>query len=382
MMDAIIIQKTLKKAEDLLASQNILLQKATESNDEISGSTMNEHSTILGDNSIQFIDLNGVGSGSQSISADQLEEMLSELNSKEFVPVLGNRDDPSFISDYSCNSRQEMLAEFGGSSQIKTLALKLMWPQILVALMLYALMVVSLWIMRRSQRLSQSLMVDRNNMISNLTHELKTPISTISVALEAIENFEVINDKEKSLSYIRTAREVVHQLSGSVDKVMQFVILDHGSLDMDISPFDLRQVCEQVLDVLAPQMEAAGIRATLEGQQSIIKADQGMIRSVMVNLIDNAIKYGKAGGEIAIVLEETGTEVCIRIEDNGMGIQKAEQVKVFNRFYRVAPGDGHNVKGQGLGLSYVKEIVEAHGGAIHLQSSAGEGSTFEIILKK
>lgn len=249
---------------------------------------------------------------------------------------------------------------------------------ILITLFLLMLFSLALYIIFKQKRLSEM----KNDFVNNMTHELKTPISTISLASQMLSD-RTIPDEQKNLVQIsRIIKTESSQLGFQVERVLQMAIFDHGQLKLKSEQLDLHDVIETVAQNFLFQLEKREGKVEFfpEAEQTIILGDSMHITNVVSNLIENAIKYTQRSPEIKI---ETGNDedtILLSVTDNGIGIGKEDQKRIFDKFYRVPTGNVHNVKGFGLGLSYVKLIVEQHGGTIGVKSEPGKGSRFEIHL--
>jgi len=222
----------------------------------------------------------------------------------------------------------------------------------------------------------------KNDFINNMTHELKTPISTISLASQML-NDKSIPAKSKNLGYIsRIIEDESKRLGYQVEKVLQMAIFDRGKIKLKLRPVDIHDLIQGVVNNFSIQMEKKGgqIYEELNAAEAVLKLDIVHFTNVISNLIDNAIKYSNENPEIRINTETRNGKLLIRIKDNGIGIRKEDQKRIFEKFYRVPTGNIHNVKGFGLGLSYVKKIVEAHNGNIRIRSEPNQGTEFEICL--
>lgn len=221
----------------------------------------------------------------------------------------------------------------------------------------------------------------KNDFINNMTHELKTPIATISLATDALNNPLVKNDDEKYKNYTRILKEENHKLNIHVERVLQMAMLDKGELQLNKQPVDVVAIIQHAIDTfkLQAQEQNAKINFTPSQKEIIINGDKYHLLTVFCNLIDNALKYSNKNCEISISAAQNSSGTAIFIKDNGMGIDPALHEKVFEKFYRVQGGNLHDTKGFGLGLSYVRSIITAHNGTITLQSEKGKGS--EFILK-
>jgi two-component system, OmpR family, phosphate regulon sensor histidine kinase PhoR len=222
----------------------------------------------------------------------------------------------------------------------------------------------------------------KNDFISNMTHEFKTPISTISLACEMLSDKTIEKSAERSGKYIKMIGDENKRLSILVENILQTAILDKGEFKLKIQSINIHNLIEQTIDNIKLQVEnkEGEIVTQLNANEPIINADRVHITNIVFNLIDNALKYSNEKPKIIIRTENNGTGILISVNDNGIGISKENQKRVFDTMFRVHTGNIHNVKGFGLGLSYVKAIVEKHGGNVTLDSEVEQGSTFTIYL--
>ena len=263
------------------------------------------------------------------------------------------------------------------SPEVKQQALLNVWPQAVFAVLLFALLLSGIVMLQYSYRKRQELLAQKNSLISNLTHELKTPVSTVAVALEAIEMFNA--DPEKSKQYIQTSRKEIERLTDTIDMVMQLSLFDQNAAVYQFETVDLHSMAETVLELMEPKIAAAAMLCALESDGPLMAdVDRTHFQNALINLVDNAVKH--ADGKLAIRLEKAGDTAKVIVRDSGPGIDPKYQAMIFDRFYRVTDGDQHNTKGHGLGLSYVKEVVEAHGGSIAVKSELAHGAQFEITI--
>jgi signal transduction histidine kinase len=228
----------------------------------------------------------------------------------------------------------------------------------------------------------QKLAIIKNEFISNISHELKTPIATVSVAIEALKNFGGIQSPEKTREYLDISSSELQRLSLLVDKVLKLSMFENKVLELKKEKFDLRELIEEVLFTMKLQFDKNNATVNLEtdGNNFIVGADKLHITSVIYNLIDNALKYSKSNPEITIALKAKNKHVELSVTDTGIGIAKEYQNKIFTKFFRVPVGDLHNTKGYGLGLSYVSQVLKRHQGFIEVKSKLNEGSTFIVFL--
>jgi two-component system phosphate regulon sensor histidine kinase PhoR len=222
----------------------------------------------------------------------------------------------------------------------------------------------------------------KNDFINNMTHELKTPISTISLACEAMGDPDINRAGRLMDNYVKMIAEENKRLGLLVENVLQTAILDKGDFKLKTEQIDISQVLEKVTQSLGMHLDRKKGKIDLKynTERLLLEADPVHITNVMYNLIDNAIKYSKTEPHISITVSETDKGMCIELADNGIGISKDQQKRIFEKLYRVPTGNVHNVKGFGLGLSYVKAIIDKHLGTIKVESELGKGSKFLITL--
>lgn len=222
----------------------------------------------------------------------------------------------------------------------------------------------------------------KNDFINNMTHEFKTPISTISLAVEVMKDNEVKKDSGKMNRYLSIIQDENRRLGTQVEKVLQMALLDKGDVKLKLEHVNIHETIEQVLHNLSVQIEQKNGTVTLEldAENPEIEADDVHLTNIIYNLLDNANKYSPECPEITIKTENVDDYLKITIADKGIGMTKDQVNRIFERFYRVPTGNLHDVKGFGLGLSYVKKMVESHQGIIQVESKPGEGSQFEVYL--
>ncbi len=228
----------------------------------------------------------------------------------------------------------------------------------------------------------KKLSIIKNDFINNMTHELKTPISTISLACEALSDQDIGKTEASRHRFVNMISDENKRLGTLVESVLQSAVIERGELKLKKSTVQLDQVIESAVQHINIQVQKRDGSLTIDNQapESKIFADKVHISNVFFNLLDNAIKYTAGAPQIKIEVTKLVGGVLIKVKDNGIGIAKEHQNKVFEKLYRVPTGDRHDVKGFGLGLSYVKSIIESHDGDISLESALGKGSTFIIFL--
>lgn len=223
----------------------------------------------------------------------------------------------------------------------------------------------------------------KSDFINNMTHEFKTPIATIQLASDALNNEKVIANQDQIRYYSGIIKEENRRMNKQVEKILQAAQLERDEIKLQLKKIDVHQIIAKVAEHTKLQMEEIGaeFETQLQAQSTFINADEVHFTNIIYNLIDNAIKYSKDNPLIRVSTLNNGNQIQIRIQDNGIGMDKDTQGHIFEKFFRAHTGNIHNVKGFGLGLTYVKNIVEAHRGKIEVQSEAGVGSTFTLFFQ-
>ncbi|GAB4021177.1 HAMP domain-containing sensor histidine kinase [Spirosoma koreense] len=218
----------------------------------------------------------------------------------------------------------------------------------------------------------------KNDFINNMTHELKTPIATVTAAVDALQHFGALNDPQKTQTYLTISRNNLQRLADLVEKVLNLAVDEKRDFVLHPEPVTLAALVEELLT--NHQLRAAKpVHFTLHiPPETVVTVDRIHFSNALDNLIDNAIKYSQDQVTISIVARQQDRQWQLTITDNGTGIPKAYQSAIFDRFFRVPTGDLHPVKGFGLGLAYVRQVVERHGGTIRVHSEPGKGSVFTI----
>jgi signal transduction histidine kinase len=225
----------------------------------------------------------------------------------------------------------------------------------------------------------------RNDFLNNMTHELKTPISSVAIALEMIQDERHKLSDEKKRDYARIAQGELKRLTLLVEKVLKMAAFDKGEIQIKREHFQASSWLQDILASMRPVFETAGAQVNISVDPEALQlyADKTHITNILTNLVENALKYNdKPEPVINIAIGEEGNDTVLSVTDNGRGIPAAYVSKVLDKFFRVPAGDQHDIKGYGLGLSYVKAAVELHGGTIAVKSALGQGSTFTIHLPK
>jgi two-component system, OmpR family, phosphate regulon sensor histidine kinase PhoR len=223
----------------------------------------------------------------------------------------------------------------------------------------------------------------KSDFINNMTHELKTPLATISLAIDALTNEKVIHDADKIKIYSSMIKEENKRMNKQVEKILQAARLEKEEIRLTLQKLDAHQIISKVAHnmVLQVQEKNGSIDLRLAATDPMIDADEVHFSNIIFNLLDNAMKYSTEAPKIFVETLKHGNGMfTIKVKDNGIGMDRETQSRIFEKFYRAHTGNIHNVKGFGLGLSYVKAIVDAHDGKIKVESNPGKGSTFTITL--
>lgn len=222
----------------------------------------------------------------------------------------------------------------------------------------------------------------KNDFVNNMTHEFKTPISTIALACEALNDNEINKTPQLFNNYIGIINHENKRLGTLAEKILQTAIIDKGYLHLKIEPIDIKQVLQKIISNFSLQIEKrkGHLQQLYNTEHTIIHADKIHITNVFYNLLDNAVKYTVGVPVIHIVVNAKNDGVVVAIKDNGIGINAANQKKIFEKLYRVPTGNIHNVKGFGLGLHYVRAIVDMHKGDIQVESELKKGTTISVFL--
>lgn len=251
---------------------------------------------------------------------------------------------------------------------------------ILFTLIIIAAFYLTVRTMLRQKKLGEI----KNDFINNMTHEFKTPIATISLAVDAMKNERVLQDREKIEYFRGIIKEENQRMNRQVETILKASQLERQEVELNLKPLHVHEVIKHVVDNFALQLQEKNGHAELllQAENDLIDADEVHFSNLVNNLVDNAVKYSKENVpvQLRISTQVDGRRLMMRFEDNGIGMNKETVKRVFERFYRAHTGNLHNVKGFGLGLSYVKTMIEAHHGEIKVESVLGKGSTFVIHL--
>jgi two-component system phosphate regulon sensor histidine kinase PhoR len=257
-----------------------------------------------------------------------------------------------------------------------------LWGMLLISIILIIVIVYSftytITTIFRQKKLSEM----KNDFINNMTHEFKTPISTISLACEALSDRDIVRAPEFTENYINIILEENKRLATMAEKILQTAVIEKGQLKMKRERIDLHEVITDVIKNIRIQVEIKDgvIQKQCKAANPVLLGDKVHLTNLVYNLLDNANKYSPRKPVITVRTENTSNGILLTIEDRGIGISKGEQKKIFDKLYRVPAGNIQEVRGFGLGLSYVKAIVEEHHGRIILDSEINKGTTFKVFL--
>jgi two-component system phosphate regulon sensor histidine kinase PhoR len=259
---------------------------------------------------------------------------------------------------------------------------RIMLP-IIFSLLLLGITILAFVVLYRNLARQKRLGEIKNEFISNISHELKTPVATVGVAIEALKSFNAMQDPQRTKEYLDISTNELQRLSLLIDKVLKLSLFEKKEMELSYEDINLEEIVEEVLLSLKLQFEKHQAAVTLNTTGDLnLKGDRLHLQSVVFNLLDNALKYGKENPVIHIELIEKDNEIVFTIKDNGIGIAPEYREKVFEKFFRVPHGNLHNAKGYGLGLSYAVQVIQKHQGNITVQSQLGSETTFIIHLPK
>jgi two-component system phosphate regulon sensor histidine kinase PhoR len=253
---------------------------------------------------------------------------------------------------------------------------------IVFTLALIGLFIYFLYMVYRQKKVAQI----KDDFINNLTHEFKTPIFSIGLAAGLLKRNEFINTQQHLNKYVTLIETEKTRLENHVNKILQMAMIDSGNFVLDKKQLDVHALIESVVSDFALALDGKGghVDLQLNASNATIKGDEVHLKNVIFNLLDNALKYTNLPPVIKIETEyiskKEGNKIAIAISDNGIGMDEEVQKNIFSKFYRGHSGDVHDVKGFGLGMSYIKSIVEAHKGSITVESAPGKGTSFHLTL--
>lgn len=333
-----------------------------------------------------------LGLADDSLSIDTVRLLYTEKLQTEGLTVPFDLQDGDEIADAGGVTTRPVLVNMLGSQYFtasfpayRTFLLGQMWEEMLFSLLLFGIISLAFALIYRSLRKQHRLSLLKNDLLSNITHELKTPISSVSVAIEALRDFGVLEDPKLAREYLDISRDELQRLSLLVDRVLRLTTFEQKEPDLQLESLDMADITRTILRTMQVQFDQYEAQHDLEviGQNFTLNGDRTHLSSVLFNLLDNALKYRNGQQpQVQLRLEELPDTLQISVQDNGIGIPAAYQNRIFEKFFRVPQGNVHNAKGYGLGLSYVAAVVAQHGGKIDVQSKPGQGSRFTLDFPK
>jgi two-component system phosphate regulon sensor histidine kinase PhoR len=248
----------------------------------------------------------------------------------------------------------------------------------LFSLFIFATFALSLYFLIRQKKISEM----KSDFINNMTHEFKTPIATISLAADTIINPKVIRDEGTIRHFIGMIKKENSRMNKQVETILQIASLDKKEIEFNFETTSLHSIIERAVETIGIQVHQrqGTIKLNLNASQNIIYGDNEHLTNLVHNLLDNAIKYSPEAPEITVTTKDGENGIVLSVEDKGIGMSKSVQSKIFERFYRQSSGNVHDIKGFGLGLNYVRAIIDSHKGTVTVFSEPGKGSKFEIFL--
>lgn len=327
-----------------------------------------------------------------SIDYNKLDSLLlNQLKIRELdinYSLFHKKNDSVFYKSNNETKQNSCISNASSSYLKKDESLYIMYPSpirqaakrgfvgILLSISFSLIIIFSLFYLLYIIRKQKQLDVIKNDLIGNITHEFKTPITTATAALEAIQKFNFSDDKDKTNQYISISKDSMNKLYAMVEKLLETATLDSKNLTLSKEPINIVSLLKKIYHNTLISNDKR-ITLNIENEELIISADYFHIENAIANVLDNAIKYG--GDKIDITLTKKDKTIEIWITDNGGNIDKQHRDKIFDKFYRIPKGNTHNVKGFGLGLFYTKEIFEKHGGKINLIAN-NKTTTFKMEL--
>lgn len=303
----------------------------------------------------------------------------TKVKSKRFKFKKGSFYEAPIFADSEGKTNFSLLLSFPGKeSFLINSVLGLAILSLLFTLVIVTSYAGAIYQLIRQKQISEM----KSDFINNMTHEFKTPIATINLAIEAIKNPKVIDDKEKVFRYLQMIRDENKRMHAQVENVLRISKLEKNQLDIGKEKVDVHDIIQDAIAHVELIVADRGgyVKTHLDANRTEILASDMHFTNVIVNILDNAVKYSEDSPKIDVFTEVVNNSVIIKIQDQGAGMSKVVLKKVFEKFYREHTGNIHNVKGHGLGLAYVKKIIDDHQGEVYADSEKGKGSTFSIKL--
>lgn len=303
----------------------------------------------------------------------------SVLYSDHFLPAYFEKAIPVFLNRDAPGSQETLYLYLPETRNY--IVSKMGW-MIVASIVLTSIIIAAFSLTVRTLFNQKKLSEIKSDFINNMTHELKTPLATISLAVDALTNEKVISFEDKIRYYCGMIKEENKRMNMQVETILQAARIERQEITLNKTELDAHQLIQKVAANLTLQIQerAGQLTLDLKAPKHIVNADEVHLSNIIFNLLDNAIKYSGEVLKIEIETINSAGNIAIRVKDNGIGMNKETQARVFEKFYRAHTGNLHNVKGFGLGLSYVKAMAEAQGGRVRVDSTVGKGSTFTVYL--
>lgn len=260
-----------------------------------------------------------------------------------------------------------------------------LWGELLVSFLFVMTIMISFYVTLRAVIYQKKVSQIKTDFINNMTHEFKTPIATISLAADSIASPLVVNKPDAVKSYIRIIKEENSRMNNHVERVLQMSVIDKTNFSVSLGPADVNEVVQKAVQSMSLFISEYGGSVTVKtnAKHSMAELDEIHFINVVMNIIENAIKYSKSAPQVTVSTQNDAdnSHLILKVSDQGIGMTEEQMAHAFDRFYRAEGGNVHNVKGFGLGLCYVKAVVEAHGGTIDIESKKGVGTTFTVKIE-
>ncbi len=321
-----------------------------------------------------------------AIVNDQSEMEMSSRNFEtEFIDTVNNHRTIIPITSGNVSDMENM-------SSVENMIIivpdykKQVWDSlkwVIAAVAVFMLIILAAFYVTLKTLLNQKKLSEiKSDFINNMTHELKTPLATISLAIDAMRNEKVLNDKEKMKYFSGIIKDENKRMNRHVETILQAALMEKQELQLNLKQLHVHEIINNVLENYELQLKdkKGKVDLILNAKNDLIDADEVHFTNLISNLVDNAIKYSKDKLLIKITTTNTNKILIVSVEDNGIGMSKENTKRIFEKFYRVHTGNVHNVKGFGLGMSYVKTVIDAHKGKIKVDSILGKGTTFTVEM--
>ncbi len=306
-------------------------------------------------------------------------QFIIPQENQAYLNFLKNSEYRTNLFANDLNSPGALLLQFPSKNKIvwgglwKILLLSLLFISVILGCFGYTINVIF-----KQKKLSEM----KTDFINNMTHEFKTPIATISLASDSITNASIINNPDKIRRFAEIIKQENKRMNGQVEKVLQMALIERDTLRLNLTAVNLHEIITQALGNISLQVEKKEgiVSENLKAERPVVEADMNHISNVINNLLDNANKYSPEKPDITISTRNVSNGVEVTVSDKGIGMTKEAKKKIFEKFYRVHTGNVHDVKGFGLGLSYVKTMITAHKGSIEVKSEPNKGSSFILFF--